>query len=295
MPVYNGERYLEQALRSLLGQTFEAFELIVSDNASTDRTGSLCLDYAARDPRIRYFRKDVNVGFCRNQNFVIQVAAGEFFLLAHHDDVRSPVYLARTLEVLDADESIVVCYTKTRDIDEHGLELPREHPPLRLDSEHLRDRFHDIIRMDHVNEADFGLTRLDILRKTGLHRDYADSDRVLLAELLFYGPFHRVPEYLFFRRAHAQQSTAIAPSRQARTVWFNPAYENQLVFPHFRQLREYFFAIWRAPINWADRAWCSIEMLQWLKTNHARLIGDLDFAGRELLRPLYRAVVRTVA
>jgi glycosyltransferase involved in cell wall biosynthesis len=290
MPVYNGERYLETALRSLIGQTFEDFELLVSDNASTDRTGSICLDYATMDRRIRYTRNPVNLGFCRNQNSVIERATGEYFLLAHHDDVRSPDYLAHTVEVLAADRSFVICYTKTRDIDEHGEYLPREDPSLRLDSPDLRQRFRDAIRMDHICEPDFGLTRLDVLRKTRLHGDYADSDRVLLAELALHGPFHRIPDCLFFRRAHSLQSTAIAPSRQDRTVWFNPAYKGKLIFPHFRQFREYLAAIHRAPIGWRDRAWCFAEMLRWVKTNRLRLLADLDFVGRQALRPLYRVL-----
>jgi glycosyltransferase involved in cell wall biosynthesis len=292
MPVYNGELYLEQALQSLLTQTFEDFELIVSDNASTDRTSSICRDYASMDQRIRYVRNKVNTGFCRNQNCVIKMATGECFLLTHHDDIRSPEYLARTVEVLDGDNSIVVCYTKTRDIDEFGNQLPRQDPILHLDSEDLRKRFRDVIRMDHMCEPDFGLTRLDVLRETVLHGDYADSDRVNLAELVLRGRFHRIPEFLFFRRAHSRQSTAIAPTRQARTVWFNPAYHGKLVFPHFREFKEYLAAIRRAPIGWRDRAWCFAEMLRWVKTNDKRLMGDLDFVGRQLLRPLYHAVWR---
>src|SRR5262245_64695053 len=95
MPVYNGEAFLEEALRSLLGQTFEDFELVISDNASTDRTRSICLDYAARDRRIRYDRNEVNLGFCRNQNYVIESCTREYFLLTHHDDIRAPHYLDR--------------------------------------------------------------------------------------------------------------------------------------------------------------------------------------------------------
>lgn len=291
MPVYNGESYLEEALRSLLKQTFEDFELVVSDNASTDRTGSICVDYASMDPRIRYLRNEVNVGFCRNQNRVIQMAVGKYFLVTHADDIRSPEYLARTVEILDADESIVVCYTQTRDIDERGNHLPREDPVLRLDSNDPRERFRDIIRMDHLCTPAFGLTRLDVLRMTRLHGDYADSDRVLLAELLFQGRFYCIPEYLFFRRAHPLQSTAVAPDRQSRTVWFNPDKKGKLVFPHFREFREYLAAVQRAPIDWQERAWCFTEMFRWVKTNRQRLLGDLDFAFRQTFRPLYYTLI----
>lgn len=291
MPVYNGERYVEEALRSLLGQTFGDFELLVSDNASSDRTGSICRDYAAMDRRVRYMRNDVNVGFSRNQNRVIEMAAGQYFLLTHHDDVRSPTYLAWTVDVMEADASIVVCYTKTRDIDEHGQEVPRQDPPLRVASADFRERFRDIIRMDHICEPDFGLTRMDVLRTTRLHGDYADSDRVLLAEMLLHGRFHCIPEVLFFRRAHAEQSTQIAPDRQSRTVWFNPDKRDKLVFPHFRELGEYLRAIGRAPINWRQRVWCWTEMIRWTRTNRKRLKGDLKYATRQTLRPVYHALV----
>ena len=117
MPVYNGEQFVEAALRALLAQTFGDFEVLISDNASTDRTGEICRDYAARDARIRYNRNEVNLGFCRNQNSVYRRARGAYFLLTHHDDIRSPDYLERTVAVLDADPTVVVCYTQTRDID----------------------------------------------------------------------------------------------------------------------------------------------------------------------------------
>jgi glycosyltransferase involved in cell wall biosynthesis len=290
MPVYNGEAYLEQALQSLLKQTFGDFELLISDNASTDRTQTICLDYASSDRRIRYHRNQVNVGFCRNQNSVITGSTGEYFLLTHHDDIRAPEYLSRTVAVMDADPTVVVCYTDTRDIDELGVELPRQSMPLRLDSPDARVRFRDVIRLEHICEADFGLTRRNVLARTCLHGDYADSDRVLLGELALHGRFHQIREVLFFRRAHAQQSTAIAPDRQSRTVWFNPAHANRLVFPHFRELREFLAVIKRAPIGWKDRVACYRAMAVWAVTYRRRLIGDLDFAVREVLRPLYRAV-----
>ncbi len=291
MPVYNGEAFLEQALQSLLSQTFEDFELVISDNASTDRTQALCLDYAAGDRRIRYLRNQVNVGYCRNQNSVIRLCGGEYFLLTHHDDIRAPEYLARTVAVLDADPSIVICYTKTRDIDEFGNLLPRVDPPLRFDSLDWRERFRDTIRMDHMCEPDFGLTRSDRLRMTHLHGDYADSDRVLLAELALQGRFHCIPEVLFYRRAHSGQSTAIAPDRQSRTVWFNPEKRGKLIFPHFRQFREYLAAIRRAPIDDRQRAWCYGEMLRWAGTNRRRLVGDLEYALRQTCRPLKHALL----
>ena len=231
MPVFNGELYLEKALRSVLAQTFPDFELIISDNASTDRTGEICLDYANQDSRIRYYRNQANVGYCKNQNHIYHLSRGEYVLLAHHDDIRAPAYLERTLSILDSDPSVTVCYSTTRDIDANGDLLPRTDPVLRFDSFCLRDRFRDVITMDHLCEPDFGLTRMDTLKKTKLHGAYADSDRVLLAELALYGRFYKVSECLFFRRAHPLQSTAVSPDRRSRTVWFDPENKRQVPVP----------------------------------------------------------------
>jgi hypothetical protein len=86
MPVYNEELHLEDALRSLLSQSFKDFELIISDNASTDRTGEICLTYAAKDPRVRYSRMKTNVGSIANFNHLVQLANAPYFFFAsgHH-------------------------------------------------------------------------------------------------------------------------------------------------------------------------------------------------------------------
>lgn len=291
MPVYNGERYIEQAIESILAQTFSDFELIISDNASTDRTADICRSYAERDRRIRYCRNETNIGYGRNQNLVIELSSGEYFLCAHHDDVRAPQCLERCIEILEKNPSVVLCYTYTRDIDERGQPLPRTDPPLNLHVLKPRDRFRDIIRMDHICEPDFGLIRSSVLKKTGLHGYYADSDRVFLAELALYGPFHRIPEYLFFRRAHVLQSTAQCSDRQSRTRWYDPSKIGEIVFPHFREFREYLRIIGRVPIPLAEKLHCYASMVKWVLVNRRRLSDDLTVATKDVLRPFVKALV----
>jgi glycosyltransferase involved in cell wall biosynthesis len=86
LPVYNGARFLQEALDALLGQTWQDLELIISDNCSTDATREICERAAARDPRVRYMRQPENIGPTRNFAFVLQQARGEFFMWAAHDD-----------------------------------------------------------------------------------------------------------------------------------------------------------------------------------------------------------------
>lgn len=93
MPVYNGEKFIREALDSLLTQTFTGFELVISDNASTDGTEAICREYAAHDPRIRYVRQSENRGPSANFQFVLDEAVGEYFMWAACDDTRSPDFL----------------------------------------------------------------------------------------------------------------------------------------------------------------------------------------------------------
>ena len=86
LPVYNGEQFLAQSIETLLGQTFTDFELVISDNASTDRTEEICRKFAEADARILYSRNDRNVGGMNNANLTVDRARGEYYRLAAHDD-----------------------------------------------------------------------------------------------------------------------------------------------------------------------------------------------------------------
>lgn len=93
MPVYNGEKYVRDALNTLLQQTFADFELIISDNASSDQTESICREYAQRDARIVYFRQKENLGAAANFQFVLDRAQADLFMWAAYDDEWAKNYL----------------------------------------------------------------------------------------------------------------------------------------------------------------------------------------------------------
>ena len=92
MPVFNGEKYLRESIESILDQTYQNFELIISDNASTDRTQEICLEYARKDNRISYYRNDKNLGGPRNYNRVFELSSAEYFKWAAYDDVLAPEF-----------------------------------------------------------------------------------------------------------------------------------------------------------------------------------------------------------
>ena len=120
LPVYNGQKYLAVAIGSVLAQTFPDFELVISDNASTDATQEICKAYAARDARIRYIRQPLNRGAGFNYNFVFHESRGRYFKWLAHDDWLAPDNLKASVAALEADPAAVLAYTHHIDIDDEG-------------------------------------------------------------------------------------------------------------------------------------------------------------------------------
>ena len=290
LPVYNGERYLRASIDSILAQTFTDFELILSDNASTDSTTEICRAYAERDPRVVFRRQERNRGGFWNHYHVIDLARGELFMWAAHDDIREPDYVRACVEVLDARPEVVLCYCGTVNIDEEGRELAMSEVQLPVDSPSASERFRALSRMDYRLEPIYGVMRLDVLRQTSLRGEYADSDRVLLAELGLRGPFHRIPRVLFRRRDHAQGSIRKHATRQERSAWIHPDRSPVLVFPYFRQLLEYLRAIRRSAPSRAEALRCYGHMARWIARHARLLVWDLEYALRTLLGPFVRSI-----
>jgi len=104
-PVFNGQDFVEKALQSLLDQSYKNFELVISDNASSDETSSICHRFAKKDKRIQYIRQKKNIGGIDNFNFVLKKAKGEYFMWACHDDQWDKDYIRKLLKLLESDKS----------------------------------------------------------------------------------------------------------------------------------------------------------------------------------------------
>ena len=269
MPVFNGENFIREALDSLLGQSFGEFELIISDNASTDATADIAADYAARDRRVRYVRLDSNIGAARNYDSVYRLASAPYFKWAAHDDYYSDNYLEACVGVLDADPGVVLCQAKTRLVDDRRQEIAYDplldmyldrdgqlvlasDRPDRARSDRVFARFRDIY-LNVVRCYDiFGVMRRDALDRTSLHRPYYGSDRALLIEMALLGKYHETADAVFFNRKHAAQSMAL-PNLNDQNKWINPGGKGRRRFPLTRQILA---AVLRAPMPLADRARC---------------------------------------
>jgi len=264
LPVYNGDNYLEQALDSLVNQTFSDFELIISDNGSTDRTEEICRTYAARDERIRYYRNEENLGATKNFNRTFELSSGKYFKWAAHDDVLVPEFLERCIEVLERDDSVVLCHCKTNIIDQYGKPYLHYLVELNTDSPRPHERFHAMVSIEHWCFQSFGVVRAEALKKTPLIQSFSGSDKNLLAELCLMGKIYEIPEALFLRREHPEASTNAFPGERERGLWFDPTLAGQIHIPIWLKFSNYFKSINRVPLSPYDRLMCYFQLARWV-------------------------------
>ena len=264
MPVFNGERYLKESIQTLLDQTYEDFELLISDNASTDSTQDICQDFAKLDKRIRYMRNPTNLGAAANHNRLIEEARGEFFKLASDDDKHAPEFLRRCIEALDHDQEAVLCHSKTIEIDQFGKTIKTDEHISKMGSAYPHVRIGDLIALSHHYQV-FGVIRLEPLKKTPLFGTFFKTDVVLLCRLALLGRFYEVPEELFFKRYHPRQSVILAMKPELYCHWLDPNLEGKRLYPRARLLMEYLKAISDSPLSLKNRILCYLTLMARLR------------------------------
>src|SRR5215468_7744124 len=107
IPVYNGARFIRQALDHLLAQTYTHLELVICDNASTDNTSAICQAYAARDARVRYYRNPTNVGVINNYRLAVARSTGTYFMWSAADDRKPPTVVETCVRALQTQPTAV--------------------------------------------------------------------------------------------------------------------------------------------------------------------------------------------
>lgn len=304
LPVYNGENYIREAIDAILSQTFTNFELIISDNDSTDNTESICREYAARDSRISYYHQAKNLGAAPNYNFVFHQAKGAYFKWLAHDDGCAADFLEKSVEVLEHDLSIVLCYSQIKIIDRQGKLMDRSDPlygwvssgvaKLTDDSNLLSIRFKNAIK-PHPCYPVFGLVRSSTLQETGLIGSYSDSDRVLLSQLALRGKFYRFDEDLLYLRRHLEQSIQALASHRSQhkyTHWFDSATKDKIIFPHWRVLKELVNSIEDVSLTHQQRLSCYTALLPWLRISRKGMIDDLSIGTQQIIAKFYRQLFK---
>ncbi len=287
LPVYNGEKYLEEALDSILAQTYKDFELIISDNASDDHTREICLEYAKKDQRIRYHRNEKNLGAAPNHNLVFKLARGEYFKWFGYDDKISPDFLSKCVVVLDTHPDVVLCMPQTSLIDEHGQYLGEYAYKADANLPDPQKRFQNFILKNESGNYVYGLMRVDSVAKTSPHGSYPSSDLVFLAELALYGRYYIIPDPLYYRRFHAGQSTKGALQiERSRVAWFDTSLEGKIVLPKWQCLFGYMKAVRNAPLDIYQHLYCYMQIVRW-----AFIPPHLRALGKDVLLALRKFIV----
>ncbi|HEX9812422.1 MAG TPA: glycosyltransferase family A protein [Burkholderiales bacterium] len=282
MPVYNGQEFLRAAIDSLLGQTFADFELILSDNASTDATEAICREYAAHDNRIRYFRHAENIGASDNYNAVVFPARGRYFKWASSNDIFQPPFLERCVAVLDAYSDAVLAFPRTRLIDPNGRVTEDYQDYMAISDARPSARYRACLERMRLNNVMNGLIRIDSLRRTTLVKKYFSSDCNMMAEVALYGKFVEVPEYLYYRRMDPRTSTALRSGTEL-LAFYDPKRKNPMMFQQWKMNFARFGAVWRASLPLDERVRLAAYIGRCVVWNRHRLADDVGAAIKYLL------------
>ena len=253
LPVYNGDRYLEQTLNSVLKQTFTDFVIYIADNASTDNTEEICKQYATQDSRIVYNRHPVNIGAAGNYERCFLPAKSEFFRWQNADDTIEPRLIEKCLRVLDENPDVVLTYGKTHIIEDEGDVVSEYDDNLALMQDDPSQRFKMCLQNIKLQNLMYGLIRREQLVNTSRMQAFVSADINLIAELSLYGKFFEIQEHLFNRRIHEECSSWDMKDAEKLRIFFNPQKKSKLSFQTWRHFFEFYKAVIRSPIEFSQK------------------------------------------
>jgi hypothetical protein len=222
LPVRNGERYLEDAVRSALAQDYGCLEVVISDNASDDGTEEICRQFARSDARVRYHRQSQNIGLVPNFNAALHLAKGTYFKWMGDDDWLTPSYVGRCVEVLDDDAALILVTTRQAHVDPDGAVRSASYESTRMRSAQPVERFTEMLRL--LNESRLLLDPLyGMMRRAPVARlarpIMVFEDQIFAARLALAGPFGHLDQVLSFRRSTPFPRLAVTARRLGVPRW----------------------------------------------------------------------------
>lgn len=283
VPVYNGSKYLREALDSIQSQTYENFEVIISDNASTDETPDICMAYVKYDNRFKYFALKKNMGAAYNYNHAFRLSTGKYFKWAADDDLLNKNFLSNCVDILEKNSDVVLCSCQAIIIDKFGKRRQIEGDDLNLSISDITSRFEKTLYpMNFCHCGIFGLIRRDILSKTRLIGNYLASDRVLISQLSLHGPIYEIEKELFYRRKH-ERNIGISPED---LKFYDPQLKPIFLLPEFRVLYEQLKNVYSSNLK------TSVKRTLYLKIFHCAHIKRKSFKLQ--LKNALRMILRRI-
>ncbi len=278
VPVYNGQTYLAEALDSILNQTVDDIEIIITDNASTDDTSKICEHYASQDRRIRYLRNATNIGANPNFNLGPTYARGRYFKWAPHDDVIEPEYLEKCIAALEANPSAVLCHSHVRYIDAQSRSIGVYEGAVRdTTSDLVHKRLGGVILPAHPVHEVLGLYVREVLENSVLMPSYHNGCRETLAENSLRGQIIVIPEPLMAIRDHTERYSHANTELRNRADFIDPSTANELSFPTWRLYGAYWTMVRANVHRRSDRLRCYGQLTRWFwwNWNSIRLVMDV--------------------
>ena len=291
VPIRNSEEVLPRLLDSLLAQDFSDFEIIVSDNASTDRTSEVAQAYARKDRRVRYHQNPENIGINANFNQLIDMARGKYMRWIGGDDYLEPEYASKCIEALQSRPDAIGVTTYQDFTDDEGNLSYYEYDGRRLDYSRPYQRYgrmlwfmvNDYRYIDPI----YTMMRREVLQKIGGHRHVLSADQVMAVEISLEGPFIHIPECL----AHRGWKHAIEHHAYLRRL-FHHDYHKVCRHTYLNTLAAFWAPVMRTPMPWWERLMCLPPLVYcFLKMSQVRLKNNL----RKALRPFKQALLWTFA
>jgi len=280
VPVYNGERYLRQCVDSLLSQTFGDFALLISDNASTDGTRTICESYAAADRRVRYHRHEVNVGMYGNFNFLLGSVRSKYVKIANADDYWSPTMVHDALRELENDASIGLCYPMMVMVDGDGTVTGNYEYRLHIMDDDAATRFRRVLTEIRLVNQLTGVIRMDAVRRALPLVHHTVGDRIYLADLSLYGKIFHLDEYQYFRRFHERSSSYSRGSEAHQVTYVLAAGAKKLRYEAWKYHSALLRRASRAPLGTVRKAKLLTWLLRGAVWDRQRLSADLFAAAR---------------
>ena len=285
LPVYNGQKYLAAAIESHQAQTYEDFELVISDNGSTDATADICAEYARKDARIKVLRSPQNRGILWNHRRVFEavVSPSQYFRWAAADDIMEPGLLEAMVRVLDGRPEVEAVVPDTRNIDSDGRVIGSMPRTLDLQSPDVFERAHAVLTSGYQMVIAFGLFRASTLRRLRTGPDYLGWDFVFLWEVALRGQIVQTSGPALLRRFHPGATSHVKTASEMRR-WVEPNSSAGMSFPHWTWAYERARSLLATPLSPRDRWRIGVMLARVTRWQRNSLARDVTQAARRMLR-----------
>lgn len=285
LPVYNGQKYLGAAIESHLSQSFGDFDLVISDNGSTDATPDICAGYASKDARIKFLRSPENRGILWNHRRVFEAvdSPNQYFRWAGADDIMEPGLLQAMVEVLNLRPEVEAVVPDTKNIDEHGQVIGSMARTLDLQSTDVFERAHDVLVANYQHVIAYGLLRASTLRLMRTGPNYIGWDPIFVWELALRGQMVQLAGPVLLRRFHAGSISRVKTAKEMRK-WVEPTSKAGMGLPHWTWAYERARALMACPLSAHDRFRIGALLARATLWQRGALMRDITQATRRALR-----------